>query len=260
MRSGAKGVQRRPGHGRGLSHAPDLRSDPRPESGRRAPAGDIQYGSGRRAYALSYNPTWGRFKGIAWPAPGNHDFYRSAGADYFEYFGPAVGGFHNAYYSFDVGAWHLVSLNSNYDHCDEITGVDCGDAAVQLRWLRKDLAAHRNRCVLAYFHHPRFSSGPTGNNRRVAELWNALDAARADVVLSGHDHSYERFGPQDGEGRADPAGVRQFVVGTGGEELQNFTDELPNSQAVDTRTFGVLADPAGRLVRLALPPRAWRPL
>ena len=104
--------------------------------------GDIQYGSGRRAYALSYNPTWGRFKGITWPAPGNHDFYRSAGADYFEYFGPAVGEFHNAYYSFDVGAWHLVSLNSNYDHCDEITGVDCGDAAVQLRWLRQDLAAH----------------------------------------------------------------------------------------------------------------------
>ena len=203
------------------------------------PLGDLQYNGGApSSYRVSYGPTWGRFRDISFPVLGNHDTGRAPG--YFGFFGPRVGSPERAFYSYDLGAWHLVALDTNYDNCHEVTGVDCNLAGVQLQWLRADLAAHRNRCVVAYFHYPRFSSGTHGDHPTVQPIWEALYAARADVVLVGHDHDYERFAPQDPVGRADPNGLRQFVVGTGGRDLRLFHQIKANSEVRRNDTYGVL--------------------
>jgi hypothetical protein len=203
------------------------------------PLGDIQYNGGDpSSYRVSYGPTWGRFRDISHPVLGNHDTGRAPG--YFQFFGPRVGTPERAFYSFDLGAWHLIALDTNYENCHAVTGVDCNLAAVQLNWLRADLAAHRNRCVLAYFHFPRFSSGLHGDNTLVRPLWEALYAARADIVLNGHDHDYERFAPQDPLGLADPKGLREFVVGTGGRDLRLFHELRANSEVRRNDTYGVL--------------------
>jgi hypothetical protein len=200
--------------------------------------GDIQYEGGVLPnYLASFDPTWGRFKKIIWPTMGNHE---SGGApDYFRYFGPIAGSIDKAYYSFDVGGWRIIALNSNYEDC-AATRAPCHVAGVQRAWLQADLAAHANRCVLAYFHYPRFSSGIHGNYTSVQPLWELLHAAGADVVLNGHDHDYERFAPQTPVGTADPNGIRQFVVGSGGRDFRDFRPAQPNSEARNNQTFGVL--------------------
>jgi acid phosphatase type 7 len=201
------------------------------------PIGDEQYEAGAfAAFRSSYRPTWGRFDAIVRPAPGNHEYATPGASGYFAYFGSRAGPAGRGYYSFDVGGWHLIALNSN---CGI---VSCASGSAQVRWLRADLAAHRSRCTLAYWHHPRFSSGLHGDNRAVAPLWQALYAGGADLVLVGHDHDYERFAPQSPSGKADPRrGIREFVVGTGGRSHYPTLIPKPNSQRRNSTTFGVLA-------------------
>ena len=199
--------------------------------------GDIQYETGsRRAFESSYDASWGRAKAVTRPVPGNHEYGTAGGAGYFGYFGAAAGDPAKGYYSFDIGDWHVVALNST---CGEVGGCDAGSA--QERWLRADLAAHPARCTLAYWHHPRYSSGSHGSDRTFAAFWQALVDADADLVLVGHDHGYERFAPQNARGHRDLArGIREFVVGTGGRSLRTFTRVSPNSEARDATSFGVL--------------------
>ena len=200
--------------------------------------GDGAYRSGSpRDYARCYDPTWGAVKARTRPAPGNHDYNTPGAAGYFGYFGERAGKEdQGGYYSYDLGAWHIVALNSN---CGEVGG--CGPGSPQEQWLRADLAANPAACTLAYWHHARFSSGTEhGNTDEVAPLWEALDAAGAEIVLSAHEHTYERFAPQDADGNAAPeGGIRQFVVGTGGAERYEFGTPLPNSEARG-RSLGVL--------------------
>jgi acid phosphatase type 7 len=219
--------------------------------------GDNQYECGDYSNLLNfYDPTWGLFRSRTHPAIGNHEYLTApgtAGCDpasttaakgYFDYWnginvasGPA-GDRAKGYYSYDVGAWHLIALNSN---CAKVGGCSAGSA--QETWLRNDLAAHPSACTLAYWHHPRFSSGEHGNNPAVGPLWNALYQAGADVVLNGHDHDYERFAPQTPGAVADTAlGIREFVVGTGGKSHYAFTATVvqPNSEARNAATYGIL--------------------
>ena len=210
------------------------------------PLGDLQYHcGGATAFAASYDLSWGRVKAITRPAPGNHE-YQSAGgtgcdttgtaAGYYAYFGSAAGDPAKGYYSFDIGAWHLIALNSE---CGKVQG--CGPGSLQEQWLRADLAAHENACTLAYWHKPLFSSGEHRGTSDVRPLWQALYDFDADVVLSGHDHDYERFAPQTATGVADPVrGIREFVVGTGGRHLRVFGAVAANSQVRDSTSFGVL--------------------
>jgi hypothetical protein len=198
------------------------------------PLGDLQYESGTfDAFTASYHPSFGRVKAVTYPAVGNHEYLTADAAGYFQYFGAAARG---GYYSFDLGAWHLIALNSN---CGQAGG--CGDGSPQLNWLKADLAAHKTACTLAYWHHPRFSSGTHGNDADVEPVWSALWSAGADVVLNGHDHVYERFAPQTPTGAADPArGIRQFTVGTGGKGLTSIGSPIANSEVRHDQTFGVL--------------------
>jgi hypothetical protein len=204
--------------------------------------GDNQYEDSAFAkYLTSFDPTWGRVKSLIAPALGNHEYHLSGAVGYFDYFNGAGNTFGPAgdrtkgYYSFDVGSWHLIALNSN---CSK---VSCATGSPQEQWLRGDLAAHQNTCTLAYWHHPRFSSGNHGNNSSVQPLWQALYDAGADVVLNGHDHDYERFAPQNATGGADAAnGIREFVVGTGGKNHYSFNTPLPNSEVRNSDTYGVL--------------------
>jgi hypothetical protein len=207
--------------------------------------GDNQYDNGTlAAFQQSYDPTWGRLKTITRPAVGNHEYQTSStAAGYFDYFngsgsltGPA-GDRDKGYYSYDVGNWHLIALNSN------CARVSCSAGSAQDQWLRADLAAHPVACTLAYWHHPLFSSGAHGNIATSQPFWNALYAGGADVVLNGHDHDYERFAPQTPAAAADAAsGIRQFVVGTGGKSQAAFPagGVKPNSQVRNAGTYGVL--------------------
>lgn len=198
--------------------------------------GDNQYDDGAlEDFRRSYSASWGRVKAITRPSVGNHDYHVADARDYFSYFGPPAGRRGRGYFSFDVGDWHVVALNSN---CGEVGGCERGSR--QEKWLQQDLAAHPSTCTLAYWHHPRFSSGLHGNNGTSAAFWRALYEAGADVVLNGHDHTYERFAPQDPRQRADGNGIREFVVGTGGRNLYTFGAPEPNSQVRNNHTFGVL--------------------
>ena len=205
--------------------------------------GDNQYEDGTvEAFQQAFDPSWGRFKSRIHPVAGNHEYQTAAAAGYFDYFngagnatGPA-GERGKGYYSFDTGSWHVIALNSN---CAEVGGCNAGSP--QEQWLRSDLAAHPNACTLAYWHHPLFSSGLHGNTPSMAALWQVLYDARADVVLTGHDHLYERFGPQNANGVPEPArGIREFVVGTGGSSHYNLQNVQPNSAVRSSDTFGVL--------------------
>jgi calcineurin-like phosphoesterase family protein len=195
--------------------------------------GDNQYPSGRLdQYRRLYGPTWGRFKAKTRPAPGNHEYRTPGAAGYIGYFGKRAKPKGRSYYSFDLGGWHLIALNSSIDH---------GPGSAQERWLRADLVATAKRCILAYWHYPRFSSGAHhGDWGPVAAFWNDLYDAHADVVLSGHEHSYERFARQTPWAKADWRGLRQFVVGTGGAGLLGFAAPKPNSQVRIGDTHGVL--------------------
>ena len=197
--------------------------------------GDNAYSSGSAAqYRDCYDPTWGRHKSRTKPSAGNHEYETSGATGYFGYFGAKAGPAGKGWYSYDLGRWHMIVLNSN---CGD---VGCGPNSAQLTWLRADLAANAADHVIAYWHHPRFSSGEHGNDDSVQIFWDTLYAAGADIVLNGHDHDYERFAPQDPRGRADSAhGIREFVVGTGGRELRARDSTAANSQ-VFSETFGVL--------------------
>ena len=194
--------------------------------------GDNAYFTGSREdYRTCYGPTWGRHRARTRPVAGNHEYLSAGAFPYFEYFGEAAGPFGEGYYSFDIGPWHIIALNSN---------VDVGESSEQVRWLRDDLRASRARCTLAYWHHPLFSSGPNGNTRAMQTIWRTLYDADADVVMAAHDHLYERFAPQDADGRPDPVrGLRSFVAGTGGAALSPFFRSQPNSE-VRISAFGVL--------------------
>jgi hypothetical protein len=213
------------------------------------PLGDNQYEDGSLGkYLASYAKSWGRVKRITRPAPGNHEYRTEEASGYFRYFGAAAGPGRRGYYSFDLGGWHLVSLNSN---CSDVAG--CQEGSPQERWLRRDLSRHPARCTLAYWHHPRFSSGRHGSDDSVSGLWHALYDHGADVVLVGHDHDYERFAPQNVAGALDRVqGIREFVVGTGGKSHFGFESIERNSRARDSTSFGILA--------LTLRPRSyvWR--
>lgn len=199
--------------------------------------GDNQYENGTLAkYQASYDPTWGRLKAITYPIPGNHEYLTAGAAGYYSYFGAAAGDPAKGYYSFDLGGWHLVALNSN---CAAVGG--CGPGSPQEQWLAADLAAHPGVCTLAYWHHPRFSSGPHGNDATVQTFWTDLYDAGADLILNGHDHVYERFSQQDPAGAADPArGLRQITMGAGGKNLTSFPLVRANSRVRNASAFGVL--------------------
>jgi len=201
------------------------------------PLGDLQYQDGDLAsFQAVYHPTWGRFKAISRPTVGNHEYGTPDAAGYFSYFGAVAGDPANGWYSYDLGSWHLIALNSE---CSHIGG--CGPGSPQEQWLRADLAAHPAACTLAYWHEPRFSSGHHGDLPALDALWRALHEAGAEIVLSGHDHDYERFAPQDPQGILDDThGIRQFVVGTGGANHRQFETIKPNSEVRNADTFGVL--------------------
>ncbi len=201
------------------------------------PLGDTQYEKGTLStFKESYEPSWGRVKHLSYPVVGNHEYYTENAQGYFDYFGEKAGDPQKGYYSYDLGEWHLIALNSN---CSKIGG--CGEGSPQLQWLKEDLEAHPNVCTLAYFHHPRFSSGQHGNNEGLKALWQDLDQAGVELVLTGHDHNYERFAPQDAEGNLDEInGMRQFVVGSGGRSHYPFKNIQPNSEVRNEDTYGVL--------------------
>ena len=195
-------------------------------------AGDIAYESGTRSqFDECYHPSWGRHRDRTRPAPGNHEYETEQAAPYFEYFGPHAGPAGLGYYSFNLGAWHVVSLNSN---------IDMSAGSLQEQWLRKDLAANPARCTLAFWHHPLFTSGFHKANPAVAPLWRALQDAGAEIVITGHDHHYERFAPQNVNGLADPKGLRQFIVGNGGRSLFPALFAVANSEKRYDTGYGVL--------------------
>jgi hypothetical protein len=178
-----------------------------------------------------YDPTWGRHRARTYPTPGNHEYDVNGALPYFDYFAPAAGPSGLGYYGFTLGGWRLLSLNSN---------VDASPGSAQYEWLRSELTNTPSQCTLAYWHHPVFSSGQNGNYGHMREIWRLLQNAGVEVVLNGHDHLYERFAPQDADGRADPLGIRQFTVGTGGFALYRYRTTQANSEARDNQTWGVL--------------------
>jgi hypothetical protein len=202
--------------------------------------GDNAYESGTATeFANCYTPSWGRssIKDRTYPAVGNHEYQTEGARGYFDYFGARAGDPTKGYYSYTLGEWHMVALNSM---CEKVGG--CGATSPMVRWLKDDLAANLKTCTLAYFHHPLFSSGSShGGNSKMKPSWEVLYAANADVVLNGHVHNYERFAPQTPSGVADPEqGIREFVVGTGGKSLNAFDSTVANSEVRDASTFGVL--------------------
>jgi hypothetical protein len=203
-----------------------------------ATLGDHAYETGsRQEFSRCYDPSWGSEKARTRPTAGNHDYETRNAKGYFDYFGQAAGNRGEGYYSYDLGAWHIVVLNSN---CEQVGG--CGTSSRQGRWLRADLAAHPATCTLAYWHDPLFSSGKEhGGDEAMRPAWQVLYDAEADVVLSAHEHNYERFAPQDPSGRLDrERGIREFVVGTGGSSHYGFGRILETSEARNAETFGVL--------------------
>jgi len=194
--------------------------------------GDNAYPSGSLAdYTNCYQPAWGRQLSRTHPAPGNHE-YMSGAVPYFGYFGVNAGGASTGYYSYTVGAWRVISLNSE---------VASSMGSAQMDWLRSELATNPSTCTAVYWHRPLFSSGRHGDNPDMRDVWRTLYAANVDVVINGHDHSYERFAPQDPDGRPDPShGIREFVVGTGGSPLYEFSAAHANSE-VRGVAWGVIA-------------------
>ncbi|GAB3497285.1 hypothetical protein GCM10027521_47700 [Amycolatopsis cihanbeyliensis] len=198
-------------------------------------AGDNAYNSGTRSeFDYNYDPYWGRFNDIVHPSPGNHEYYSDAVGydDYYRDNGVHIGDRGEYYYSFDLGEWHIVSLNSN---------IDARSGSAQERWLRQDLERNTKPCTMAYWHHPRFSTGGHGDSSRMSDVYEALTDYRADVVVSGHDHSYERFAPATVDGTEDAEnGLRQFVIGTGGRGLYSGRSSSDGpSEVFENDTFGV---------------------
>ena len=195
--------------------------------------GDNAYPNGSFSdFDLCYDPTWGRHYDRTLPSIGNHEYLTPGAAGYFRYFRKRAGPPALGFYSYDLAGWHVVVLNSMLEY---------GDQALQRTWLVQDLARHPTLCAVAYFHHPRFSSGLHGDQPQMQAVWSILYEFGVDVVLAAHDHNYERWAPQDLLGRRDDAhGIREFVVGTGGGSLRSVTDGRPNSEVRHAGDFGVL--------------------
>ena len=194
-------------------------------------SGDNAYPQGSAAdFRNCYDPTWGRHKARTRPAPGNHDYEAPGAAPYFAYFGHNAGPAGLGYYSFEVGPWHVVSLNSN---------VPASQGTPQYQWLAADLGERNARCVAAIWHHALFSSSQNGPSPVMRDVWRLLQAARAEIAVVGHEHAYERFGPLDDGGRPTATGIRQFIVGTGGAPLYPFITVAPGSE-VRISSWGVL--------------------
>ena len=207
-------------------------------------AGDNAYHDGTASeFNSCYAPSWGRFLSRTRPAPGNHDYRSSKASPYFGYYGARAGEAGVGYYSYNLGAWHIVSLNSE---------IPMKPGSPQEQWLRADLAATKAKCTLAYWHSPRFSSGTEhGSDSSTQPLWQALYENGADVVIAGHEHNYERFAPQTPSGQADPdSGIREFVAGTGGADHYEFGPPIANSEVRNGDTWGVL--------KLTLAPGAYK--
>jgi 3',5'-cyclic AMP phosphodiesterase CpdA len=196
-------------------------------------AGDNAYFQGTAAdFRNCYDPTWGRHKARTRPAPGNHDYESPGAAPYFTYFGPNAGPSGLGYYSFEAGPWHVVSMNSN---------VPAGQGSAQYDWLNEDLSQRNARCVAVIWHHPLFSSGTTsGASSMMRDAWRLLQQYGAELVVSGHEHVYERFSPMDSGGRIAADGMRQFVVGTGGAPLYTFIGPPAAGSEVRISTWGLL--------------------
>jgi hypothetical protein len=201
--------------------------------------GDNAYPNGTASeYASYYHPTWGRHRAKTHPTAGNHDYRTANAAGYFGYFNDAAGESSKGYYSYDLGSWHLIALNSEVAH---------DAASAQVTWLKSDLAASSAKCTLAYWHRPRFSGGTYADNSAIKSFWDALYAANSDVVLAGHDHNYQRFVPLDPAGSRDVTrGIREFVVGTGGRGhyalRRNADGSLADTRlaAANDSSYGVL--------------------
>jgi acid phosphatase type 7 len=205
-------------------------------------AGDLAYeGGSPDEFEFCYGPTWGRFKDRTKPTLGNHEYVNPTAHGYFEYWGAQAGPAGKGYYSFDLGNWHIVALNTN---CYVKSLGGCGQGSPEEIWLKEDLAQHPKACIIAFGHHALFSSGVLERHAVHPELkqfWQDLYAAHADLVLAGHEHSYERFAAQDPDGKADPEhGIREIVVGTGGRNHDFLGFAAPHSEVRDWQTFGVL--------------------
>ena len=211
--------------------------------------GDNAYLNGTTSQFLEcYEPVWGSFKERTRPTPGNHDYgiyppsRRNNAVPYFQYFGDNAGSVGLGYYSYDLGGWHIVSLNSMAGQKKSLPSMED-----QLKWLEEDLESTDKACILAYWHHPLYSSGYHGFDKKdpgrdVKPLWDVLYKHGADVILTGHDHHYERFERLDPAGRPDPKGLLQFIVGTGGKEITPIRKELPASDKIldGGNAFGIL--------------------
>lgn len=194
--------------------------------------GDIAYPKGTAEdFRQCFVSTWGHLRQRIHPTPGNHDYGTAEARGYFDYFGKRAGEPGRGWYSFQLGEWHVISLNSN---------VDAGPGSRQLAWLKEDLARNRRRCVLAFWHHPRFSSGRHGDIPDMQTAWETLFEAGASLVLAGHDHHYERMAPLNAQGEPSHSGMRSFVVGTGGARHYRVDRRRTGSEAVLVGQWGVL--------------------
>jgi acid phosphatase type 7 len=193
-------------------------------------AGDNAYMGGRmEEFRNCFDPTWGRQRVRTRPVPGNHE-YENGGGAYFSYFGASAGVSGLGYYSFAEGPWRVITLNSE---------VPSGADSAQMAWLRGELSGKPTACTAVIWHRPLFSSGRNGNNPDMRDVWRTLYEFNVDLVINGHDHTYERFAPQDPDGRPDSArGIREFIVGTGGAPLYEFPVTRPNSE-VRAAVWGV---------------------
>jgi hypothetical protein len=199
--------------------------------------GDLAYETGSlEEFNTCYEGSWGPLKSLTKPTPGDIEYRTPGAAGYFSYWGKRAGNPAKGWYSYDVGTWHVISLNSN---CAQVGG--CYAGSPQEVWLRRDLAAHKTRCTLAYWHHPRFSGGQVTSDEEMQPFWQALYDYNADVVLSAHARNYQRFAPQTPTGVADPVrGIREFVVGTGGNHKLDPVAAIANTEAAQARAWGVL--------------------
>lgn len=212
-------------------------------TGRILTLGDNVYDRGTtKEFAECFEPGWGQLKDRISPSPGNHDYATKDATGYFEYFGD-IAAQDVGYYSFEYGGWLMLSLNSNCEGISSsivVVSVECDENSEQVSWIKEQLSKTKTTCQIAYYHHPRFSSGFHGSDEIMSPIWEALVAGGTDIVLNGHDHLYERFGKLDKDGVPDKTGTRQFIVGTGGQNFYNFPKIIEGSEFRDNLNHGLI--------------------